>query len=102
MGAASLAPARDYLPNLAGGSARHYWNSGVMAACSGLANLPDTAGHYSAEAYAFIAKQLEAKPEPEKAPESEPEASVEEADKSEAPQVEAEVEESREKCEEPA
>ena len=77
------------------GSARLFWNSGVMAACSGLANLPDTASHYGSEAYTFLAQQLEAKPEPEKPAEN--------ADDSETVKVETEAEKSDEKCEkEPA
>ena len=44
-------------------SIRHYWNYGVMATFSGLANLPSNASHYGKEAVSYVSSQLEAKPE---------------------------------------
>ena len=51
-----MVTAREYLPSLQGmgGSARDYWNSGVMATFNGLANLP-THGN---NAYSFLATNL--------------------------------------------
>ena len=51
-----MVAAREYLPSLQGmgGSARDYWNSGVMATFNGLANLP-THGN---NAYSFLATNL--------------------------------------------
>ena len=51
-----LITAREYLPSLQGmgGSARDYWNSGVMATFNGLANLPT----HGDNAYSFLATNL--------------------------------------------